>query len=166
MSRHLVTFMCIGLFAFGCASSRHVPVSTAFDPLVRFPKEATFVWDREKISLPTDPALEDLALGESVERQAEAAFAARGYRRSHATAAAYRLSYDLRVDRFIAADRSSSVASLSLTLVDAQNGRRVWTGWGRSEFFAGSTTEQRETRLRQAFDDMLVAFPPDQAPPE
>jgi len=166
MPRLFVTSLCIGLFALGCASSQRVPVSTAFDPLVQFPKQATFAWDREKISLPSDPELADLALGETVEQQAEAAFAARGYRRSRTEAADYRLFYDLRVDRFIAADRSSSTAVLSVTLEEARDGRRVWTGWGRSEFYVGATPEQRQTRIRQALDDMLVAFPPNQTPPE
>ena len=107
----------------GCAGDGgRIPVSTAFDPVVSFPAEATFVWDREHISLPDDPALSGLGIGQIVEEEAEAAFGARGYRHSTVPEADYLLSYHLRVDTFIAADRSSSTAGLSVLLVD-RNGQ-------------------------------------------
>jgi len=154
------------VLAAGCASdSGRVPVSTAFDPLVQFPRQATFAWDRAKISLPKDPALSGLRLGEGVEHVAEAAFAARGYTRAISGDADYQLSYHLRVDTFIAADRSSSTAGLSFLLTDP-SGRRVWTGWGRAPFFVGSTSEERRARLGQALEDMLAEFPPKQIAPQ
>lgn len=146
--------------AAGCAAdSGRVPVSTAFDPLVRFPAQATWAWDRGKISLPEDPALEGLRLAEAVEQEAEAAFAARGYALDTTGSPDFHLSYHLSVDSFIAADRSSSVVGLSLLLTDA-NGRRVWTGWGRAPFFVGAESTPRRERLRRALDDMLASFPP------
>ena len=156
-----------GIFiGFGCAlSGNRIPVSTAFDPLVRFPAEASFAWDRAAISLPHNPELNAAKLGHVIEQEAEAAFAARGYRLAHGEQADYQLSYHLRVDTFIAADRSSATAGLSLLLVDP-GGRRVWTGWGRAPFYVGSAIEARRARLRQAIDDMLTHFPPQQMPPE
>lgn len=160
MRRTLVTWICGLWLAAGCASDR-IPVSTAFDPLERFPREATFAWDREKISLPEDPQLSGLGLGQIIEEEAEGAFAARGYRRATSVDSDFLLSYHLRVDRFIAADSSSSTAGLSLLLTDS-SGRRVWTGWGRAFFSVGTEAELRRARVRQALDDMLVSFPPSQ----
>ena len=160
MPRTTWIFLLLGALVLGCASGEgRIPVSTAFDPLVQFPEQATFAWDREKISLPTDPQLDSLALAEAVEQASEAAFAAKGYRRTSGEQPDYQLSYHLRIDTFIAADRSSSTAELSLLLAD-RTGRRVWTGWGRAPFYVGATSEERSARLRQALDDMLVDCPP------
>jgi hypothetical protein len=161
-----VVLLAASVLAAGCAGEGgRIPVSTAFDPVVLFPAEATFDWDREQISLPEDPALSGLGLAQIVEEEAEAAFAARGYRRSTAPDPDYQLSYHLRVDTFIAADRSSSTAGLSVLLVD-RNGRRVWTGWGRAPFYRDATAGERRARLRQVFEDMLEDFPPRQRPPD
>ena len=58
-----------------CASSNRIPVSTAFDPLERFPAQASFAWDRAKIKVPEDPQLSNLGLGEIVEEETRAALA-------------------------------------------------------------------------------------------
>ena len=41
----------------GCANDA-IPVSTYYDPLVRFPATATYVWDDKANTLPDDSAIE------------------------------------------------------------------------------------------------------------
>jgi hypothetical protein len=145
----------------GCAS-KDAAVSTTFDPLARFPAQATYAWDDAATRLPTDPRVAELDLGPLIQETVEEAFAAHGYRRVIGGSPDYRLSYELAVHNWIAADASKSIGSLSLLLVEAKSGRRVWLGFGRAELHVGRTRDERKVRLHEALARMLEKFPPSQ----
>ncbi len=144
----------------GCASDG-IEVSMTHDPLARFPAKGSYVWDDRANKLPSDARVADLDLGPLVKAAAEEAFAAHDY---HAMASGpdYLLSYELVIHTWIGADNSRSVASLSLRLVEADTGRRVWLGFGRAEVQAGLSRAERTERLRDAVAKMLEKFPPGQ----
>lgn len=143
----------------GCASD-DLQTSTVFDPLSQFPDEATLRWDDAANKLPDDERIRALDLDPLIREAANQAFAARGYRVVDSGAADYRLSYQLAVDTWIGADNSYSVASLSLLLVDDEQDRRVWLGYGRAEMHVSISPEERLKRLQKATEEMLAKFPP------
>ena len=145
-------------FLFACVSSE--PVSTAFDPLTRFPAQATYVWDEAANREPDDPRVRELEFGPRLRRLATEALAARGYREAASEPADYRVSYQLSVHTWIAPDHSTSVGSLSIVLVDAPSGRRVWMGFARAEAHVGLPEEARDERLRDILERMFEQFPP------
>lgn len=147
-----------------CASD-DVPVSTNYDPLARFPAQATFVWDTAANSLPGNPSIDRASTDALLRDVANEAFATRGYRVTTG-AADYRLSYQYVVHTFTGPDDSHAMGSISLLLVEKGSGRRVWTGFGQAEVYVGLTPEERRARLREALDRMLVNFPPSQRPEE
>jgi hypothetical protein len=145
---------------FACASD-DIPVSTNYDPLVRFPTQATYVWDEAANSLPDDPAIDRAATDALLRDVANEAFAARGYRGVESGAAAnYRLSYQYVVHTYIGPDVSRAMGSLSLLLTDHASRRRVWMGFGRAEIDMGLSPEERRARLADALARMLAKFPP------
>lgn len=144
----------------GCASDG-LQVSTAFDPLTRFPRQATYVWDTAANRLPDDPRIAQLELGPKIEEAARGALAARGYREDPA-APNYRLSYQVAVNTWFGGEGSHSLGTLSLQFVDGASGRRIWMGFGRAEVLVGLTDEERELRLRDVMDSLLEDFPPNQ----
>jgi len=155
----------------GCASDG-VETSVVHDPLVAFPSQATFSWDAAANKLPADERIAALDLDPLIRAAASQELALRGYRAAASGAPDYRLSYQLAVNTWIGADNSTSVASLSLLLVDAkldrrvwlgyELDRRVWLGYGRAEIHVGISREERTKRLRAAFATMLEKFPPNQ----
>ena len=145
----------------GC-SSDGIQVSTTFDPLSAFPAQATFVWDDAANKLPADPRIARLELGPIIKQAAEAEFAARGYRAATGGSPDYRLSYQLVVNSWIGADNSRSIGSLSLLLVEANSGRRVWLGFGRAEVHVGLSYKERKQRIQGTLTRMLQKFPPSQ----
>jgi hypothetical protein len=145
----------------GCASDG-VEVSTTYDPLTSFPAQATYTWDERANRLPTDPRIVALDLAPILKAAAEEEFAARGYRAAVSRPVDYRLSYQLVVHTWIGADNSRSVGSLSMLLVEADTGRRVWLGFGRAEVHVGLTRAERKQRLREALARILENFPPTQ----
>lgn len=147
----------------GCASN-DLAVSSTFDPLSPFPAQATYVWDEASNSGADDPAIRELELDALIKAVADEEFAARGYRPVVSTPSDYRLSYQLAVHRFIAADAAKSIGSLSLQLVKSDSGHRVWLGFGRAEVYVGLTVAERRERLRKAIARMLEKFPPSQRP--
>lgn len=154
---------CLLLAALACANDHGIPVSTTYDPLVRFPTQATFAWDDAQISLPDLPDRD--ATDALLREVAEEAFAARGYRVA-APPANYRLSYEYDVVERIGPDVAKAVGSVSILLTDSGTGRRVWLGFGRAEVYPGLSREERKARLREALDRMLADFPPSGRPPE
>jgi len=154
---------CLAALASGCASDG-IDVSTTFDPLTPFPRQATFVWDRAANQLPDDPRIRQLGTAELIEEAANAEFAARGYRVVTSGAANFKLSYDLAVHTWYGPDNSQSQASLSFWLVDSQSRRRVWMGYVRAEIYAGLTREERLKRMREAMARLLEKFPPSERP--
>jgi Domain of unknown function (DUF4136) len=147
-----------------CASNDAIPVSTNFDPLVRFPAEATFVWDAAANKLPDDPAIDRETTDALLKGVANDAFAARGYRVAEGASADFRLSYQYVVHTYIGPDVSRSMGSISLLLADHASGRRVWMGFGRAEIHVGLSLEERRARLSDAMTRMLENFPPAQRP--
>jgi hypothetical protein len=141
-----------------CASSE--PVSTAFDPLTRFPLQATYVWDEAANREPDDPRIRELNFGPRLRKLATEALAARGYREAESEPADYRVSYQLSVHTWIAPDHSTSVGSLSIVLVDTPSGLRVWLGFARAEVHVGLSEDAKDERLRDILERMFERFPP------
>jgi hypothetical protein len=160
LSAFTLALLLLGSLA-GCASDG-VEVSTTYDPLTSFPAQATYRWDERANKLPTDPRIVALDLDPILKAAAEEEFAARGYRAAVAPPVDYRLSYELVVHTWIGADNSRSVGSLSMLLVEAETGRRVWLGFGRAEIQVGRTRAERKQRLREALARILENFPPTQ----
>ncbi len=147
-----------------CASDDAIPVSTNYDPLVRFPAEATFVWDDAASSLPDIAASDRQSTDALLKDVANQAFAARGYRVVAGGTADYRLSYQYVVRTYTGPDVSRAVGSISLLLVEKASGRRVWLGFGQAEVHVGLAPEERRARLSDALTRMLANFPPSQRP--
>ena len=145
----------------GCASN-DVQTSTVYDPLSPFPVQGTFRWDDAANKLPGDDRIQALDLDPLIREAANQGFAARGYRMVTTDSADYSLSYQVTVHTWIGADQSTSIATLSLLLVDSKRDRRVWMGYGRAEMYVGITREERMARLRAAIAKMLESFPPNQ----
>ena len=145
----------------GCASD-DVRTSTLFDPLSQFPAQGTFSWDAAANKLPTDERIQALDLDPLIREAANQEFSLRGYRVVTSGSPDYRLSYQVTVNTWIGADNSTSVASLSLLLVDAKADRRVWLGYGRAEMHVGISRDERMKRLRVAIAKMVEKFPPNQ----
>lgn len=143
---------------FGCQSSG-VKVTWAYDPLVAFPKQATIAWDRTAIQMPDDERIAALNAGPLIEKVATEEFAARGYVEGEPARANYLISYQLRVD-WVKVSESETLGTLSLALVEAGSGRRVWTGYARAALHGSRTDPEREKRIREALRQMLEEFPP------
>jgi hypothetical protein len=156
----LLSFV-LAIAMIGCASDT-VETSAAFDPLTRFPAQATFLWDSSSNKLPADDRITALDLAPIIEAAAEAEFGARGYTLSTTDSANYQLSYQVATHSWIGADNSRAVGSLSLLLVEAKSGRRVWLGIGRAEMNVGLSSEERLAGMRAALAKMLKEFPPNQ----
>lgn len=167
LRRRSLTFTASALLSLlACASNDAIPVSTNYDPLVRFPAQASYAWDEAANSLPDDPAIDRQATDALFKDVANEAFAARGYRVVEGSAADYRLSYQYVVHTYIGPDVSRAMGSFSLLLADRASGRRVWMGFGRAEIHVGLSPEERRARLSDAMTRMLEKFPPSQRPPE
>lgn len=159
---HVVTLSFVFLASLAGCASDGVEVSATYDPLTSFPAQASYAWDDRANKLPSDSRIGELDLDPLVKAAAEEELAARGYRVATSGSPDYRLSYELVVHTWIGADNSRSVASLSLLLVEADTGRRVWLGFGRAEVHVGLTRAERKQRLRDALAKMLERFPPAQ----
>jgi hypothetical protein len=159
-SRALAAALALSLFL-GCVSGEP-EVSTAFDPLVRFPAQATFLWDESAIREPDDPRIRELNFGPRLRKLTTEALIARGYREAESEAADYYVSYHLSVHSWISAEHSSSVGSLSILLIDAPSEQRVWMGFARAEAQVGLSEEIRNERLRAIVQRMFARFPPNQ----
>jgi hypothetical protein len=166
--RRICTFVALAALSSlsACASQNAIPVSSSWDPLWRFPAQATFAWDDAATSLPDDPAVDRTSTDALVKTVANEAFAARGYRPVAPGSADYRMSYQYAVHSYVGSEGSRADGTLSLLLADGASGRRVWLGFGRAEVHVGLTPEERKARLREALDRMLADFPPAQRPPE
>jgi hypothetical protein len=151
------------LLLVGCVTDQ-VDVSTSFDPLIPFPARATYRWDEASNKLPDDQRLNAMETDSVIRAAADAEFAERGYQVTATGSAHYKLSYDLAIHTWYAANNTSSQGSLSLWLVDAASNRRVWMGYVRAEIYVGLNREERVARLRKAMARLLEKFPPSQRP--
>ena len=159
----LAPFLIAGALLFsGCASD--VGLSVTVDPLARFPETATFRFDRERSSVPSDPRLAVLELDAVLEKTLGEAFGEHGYRQRVEPPVDYLLAYRVTVQEIIAAEASRSIGSFWIELFEAQSGRRVWTGTGRGRLYVGFSRSEREQNLREHLDLLLKDFPPSQRP--
>jgi hypothetical protein len=145
----------------GCATE-DVGVSTTYDPLTRFPTEATYAWDEAANLRPEDPQLAGSDFDALFHEVVDQELGARGYRVTSSGSPDYRLSYELRIHTWTGPERSAAVGSLSLLLTDRRSRHRVWTGFARADVLVGLTPEERKERLRLALSRMLEHFPPAQ----
>lgn len=161
-SRHLllVSILSLSVGLLACVANDKIPVSTNYDPLVRFPAEARYVWDEAANSLPEDPAIDRKASDALLKEVANEAFGAHGYHVTDGPPADYRLSYEYAVHTFYGVDVSRATGTVSLLLTDYASGRRVWMGFGRAEVHVGRSLEERRARLADALARMLEDFPP------
>lgn len=159
---HVLALSIIFLVHLAGCKSDDFSVSTNFDPLTSFPVQATYAWDDLANRPPKEPRLKPLDLDPLLKEVANQEFSSRGYRPAASGSPNYRLSYDLTVHNWYGPDNSKSVGSLSLTLVEAGTGHRVWMGFARAEIHVGLTREERKNRLRKVVAAMLVKFPPAQ----
>lgn len=160
ISGWLAAFLALG--AVGCASD--VQSRVAFDPLARFPAQATWRWDERASSLPDDPALLAAVpdLPDVIRAATERELARRGYRAIRSGRPDYWLSYDLATYRFLGVEGQHAIGSLSLTLVDAGSRHPVWAGFLQAELRVGLDAAEREERLARALAGLLEEFPPAQ----
>lgn len=147
-----------------CVSDDAIPVSTNYDPLFRFPAQATFAWDAAASSLPDVPAIDRQSTDALLKDVANQAFGARGYRVVAGGPADFRLSYQYVVRTYTGPDVSRAMGSISLMLVESASGRRVWLGFGQAEVHVGLSPDERRARLSDALTRMLAKFPPAQRP--
>ena len=141
-----------------CASD--VPVGISFDPLERFPAEASWRWDDLRNVLPDDERIVAMDLGPVVKEAVSAELAARGYRAAQSSAPDYLLSFQLSLTSRIRPEGSFAIGSLSLLLRDAKSGRRVWVAFAQTEVDVSRSEEERRSRIREIVQRMLQNFPP------
>ena len=141
-----------------CASD--LSVGASFDPLERFPAEATWRFDELRNVLPDDERIVAMNLGPALEDVVSAELAARGYRGAGSALPDYLLSYQLNLTSRIRPEGSFAIGSLSLLLSEAKSGRRVWVGFAQTEVDITRNASERRERLREVVRQMLVGFPP------
>lgn len=159
----VLVYSLLGALLLAGCSTPDVDVSVTFDPLVRFPEEATYRWDRERISVPHGPRVEPLEFGAILEETVEEAFRKRGYRPTEGSAD-YALTYTISLQEIIEANASHSIGAFWLDLSEAEGGRRIWTGYGRAQVHVGLSREERKARIRKSLERLLTDFPPSQRP--
>ena len=162
--RFALSLLAAALLSLLACTSDDIPVSTNYDPLVRFPAAATYVWDEAANTLPDDPSFDRAGTDALLRSVADQAFAMHDYRVVEGPAADFRLSYQYTVHTYIGPDTSLALGSVSLLLADHATGRRVWMGFGRAEIHVGLSPEERRARLADAMTRMLEKFPPSQRP--
>ncbi len=141
-----------------CASD--LSVGASFDPLERFPAEATWRFDELRNVLPDDERIVAMNLGPALQDVVSAELAARGYRDTRSSLPDYLLSYQLNLTSRIRPEGSFAIGSLSLLLGDAKSGRRVWVGFAQTEVDVSRSDSERRKRLRGVMAEMLAGFPP------
>jgi hypothetical protein len=154
------TALCCSALAvlIGCASE--IPVARNFDPIERFPAQATWRWDAPSNQLPQDERLAAIGLGPLVEQTVSAELAAHGYREAGSGAPDYLVSYQLRFSPQERVERSFTIGSLSLRLFSAKHGGQVWVAFVQTEVDVNRTEAERRERLRGVVKQMFEGFPP------
>ncbi|MBW2273348.1 MAG: DUF4136 domain-containing protein [Deltaproteobacteria bacterium] len=161
--RHALGLLALLLLLFaGCKSDDGLEVSSTYDPLTRFPAQASYAWDDAGSKLPTDPRIQALDLDPLIRGAANEEFALRGYSEVAAGAPNFLLSYELTVRSWIGPDKAISTASFSLLLSEATTGRHVWLGFARAPVQIGLDSAERGESIRKAVAKMLEQFPPSQ----
>ncbi len=154
-----VALSCLAL-AMLAACASDLSVGASFDPLERFPAEATWRWDEHRNVLPDDERIVAMDLGPVLREVISAELAARGYRGAGSALPDYLLSYQLNLTSRIRPEGSFAIGSLSLLLSEAKSGRRVWVGFAQTEVDVSRNDSERRDRLRGIVAEMLAGFPP------
>ncbi len=150
----LVSLVLLLAYVAGCATENDVGVSTSFDPLVRFPRQATFAWDEEASSC-------DLGVEHILREAANAEFRVRGYRPVDSRENPdFHLSYQCNVRTYHRSDAPEAIGSIWLLMSEAETEQRVWSGFGEAPIYVGLTEAERRERMRAALARMLQDFPP------
>lgn len=143
-----------------CASG-DVQVGASFDPLERFPAEATWRWDEPRNVGPKDERLAELGVEPMVREIVTAELAAHGDSQARSSVPGYPLSYEINVTSRIRPEGDSfSIGSLSLLLADPDARRRVWVGFARAQVDVDRSAGERRAGLEAAIRRMLEGFPP------
>jgi hypothetical protein len=137
-------------------------VGSTHDPLTRFPATATWSWDDQANRMPDDPQLESLDLDAIIRQVSQEEFARRGYTEVGSGRGDYRLSYELGISTWMSQTSATAIGSVSLHLVEARSGRRVWVGFWRAEVDVSLDREERIGRFREEIGELLETFPPSQ----
>lgn len=146
------------IVAWGCGGPK---VGSTHDPLVVFPAEATWEWDESENRLPNDEIVRTIDLDSVIREAATAAFAERKYvETSSGVPAQYLLSYDVGLGEVITQTSARAVGSVSLRLVEARSGHRVWVGFIRTDVDLSRTDAERRRWMRERMRTMLKDFPP------
>jgi hypothetical protein len=158
--RVLVPSLLVWAMLTGCASD--LSVGTSFDPLMRFPAEATWRFDERRILLPEDERIVALDVGPALRQAITEELAARGYRQAGSETPDFGVVYQLSVTSRSRPEGSFAIGSLSLSLNDARSGKQVWVSFAQTEIEIARDESERNARLRKYVGQMLAEFPPGQ----
>jgi hypothetical protein len=147
----------------GCASD--VSIGTAYDPLAVFPRQGTFAWAESSNVISEQVA--HWGLADLIPPAVEGSLASRGWRKATPEAADLLVSYEVGVTTIIQVatpdsdERSRAMGSLSVTLSDPENERRLWVGFIQVEELNPSLShEERRVRIEKALERLFKEFPP------
>ena len=154
--------LCGSLVAAGCASNGGADFGATYDPITAFPPTALWVWDDSANKLPKDDRLDLVALDKDIKQVVGAEFGSRGYTEAPSGNVHYLLSYELGIHSWISQTEARAYGTLSVLMVEAATGRRVWLGFLRLQIDHSLTPEQRDARLHESVAGMLGDFPPGQ----
>jgi hypothetical protein len=150
----------VALVLLGCATD--LSVGTTYDPLMRFPAEATWRFDERRNLLPEDERLVAMNLGPALRDAITAELGLRGYRAAGSQATDFLVSYQLSVTSRLRPEGSFAIGSLSLLLADPKSGRHLWLSFAQTEVDVTRSEAERRARLREYVGQMLSEFPPGQ----
>ncbi len=156
----IILLITAALTAGACTSNDGMGVGSTHDPLTRFPAMATWSWDDHANRMHDDSRLESLDLDSIIRQVTGEEFARRGYTEVGSGAGDYRLSYELGLATWMSQTSAIAIGSVSLNLVDASSGRRVWVGFWRAVVDVSLDREERVKRFRGELRELLKTFPP------
>jgi hypothetical protein len=153
--------LCAFLSVVGCTSN-DADFGATYDPITVFPPTARWVWDEAANKLPNDDRFDLPALDRDLKQVVGSEFGARGYAEAPSGDVHYLLSYELGIQTWMSQTEARAFGSLSVLMVEAATGRKVWLGFVRLQIDRSLTPEQSEERLRASVAGMLENFPPAQ----
>jgi hypothetical protein len=139
-------------------------IGTAYDPLAVFPREGTYAWAEGANFISEQVA--HLGLAELLPPAVEGALADRGWRKAAPEAADLLVSYQVGVTVIVqvatpdSKERSQATGSLSVTLVEPKEKRRLWVGFIEAEVNPSLSQEDRRERIEAALESLFEEFPP------
>ena len=148
------------LSAAACATDDSMSVGSTYDPLTRFPATATWSWDDAANKMPDDSRIEALGVDEIIHQVTREEFGKRGYTETSPGAGEFLLHYELGIATWNSQTTATAIGSVSLNLVEARSGRRVWVGFWRAAVDVSLDREARVERFRTEIARLLETFPP------